>query len=375
MIHDAIEDAGLPYTEVAAEVDRLVATMQEAAGRAQRLHEGLRDAPPDAVAARLERVKADDDPAKRELATALAEQLAVQRRMEAQLGRFYAEMERMLIELDTVRGNLISVSASSAADNQEQVAGEVRELRDDMGAVADGIAAAGADAGSITVVQGAAVTRAAELKEQLELERRGAAVPALPHRRRGPAAVRAPRRRRRRSRSGGAKEAAVSLSWDWKVLQLLHSTIERVGADWVLIDDGLSRNGTFVNGARMLGRHRLEDGDRLCFGETVVLYRDPGDGHSYSTASLAPSALTMPLTPTQHKVLIALGRPVNESAFASPATNREIAEEIFLSVDAVKAQLRVLFERFGLQDLPQNQKRARLAASTLVGGLLTPRDF
>ena len=151
-IHDAIEDAGLPYTEVAAEVDRLVATMQEAAGRAQRLHEGLRDAPPEAVAARLERVRADDDPAKRELATALAEQLAVQRRMEAQLGHFYDEMERMLIELDTVRGNLISVSASSAADNQEQVAGEVRELRDDMGAVADGIAAAG-DPGSITVAK------------------------------------------------------------------------------------------------------------------------------------------------------------------------------------------------------------------------------
>ena len=52
-----------------------------------------------------------------------------------------------------MRGNLISVSASSAADNQEQVAGEVRELRDDMGAVADRIAAAGADPGSITVVK------------------------------------------------------------------------------------------------------------------------------------------------------------------------------------------------------------------------------
>ena len=68
-------------------------------------------------------------------------------------------------------------------------------------------------------------------------------------------------------------------------------------------------------------------------------------------------------------MLIALCRPVNESAFATPATNQEIAEEIFLSVDAVKAQLRVLFDRFGLEDLPQNQKRARLAASTLVGGL------
>ena len=82
------------------------------------------------------------------LATALGDQLAVQRRMEAQLGHFYAEMDRMLIELDTVRGNLVSVSASSGRDNQAQVAGEVRELRDDMGAVAAGI-----DQGSITVAK------------------------------------------------------------------------------------------------------------------------------------------------------------------------------------------------------------------------------
>jgi hypothetical protein len=146
-VHDAIDEADLPYTEVAAEVDRLVATMHAAAARAQRLHEGLRDAPPDEVAARLDRVEAEHDPARASLIGALADQLAVQRRMEAQLGRFYDEMDRMLIELDTVRGNLISVSASSH-DNQAQVAGEVRELRDDMGAVAAGI-----DAGSVTIAR------------------------------------------------------------------------------------------------------------------------------------------------------------------------------------------------------------------------------
>jgi pSer/pThr/pTyr-binding forkhead associated (FHA) protein len=219
------------------------------------------------------------------------------------------------------------------------------------------------------------VTRAAELKAQIELERQGepfllfrsgegeqrlvvlaASAPASP------------------ITIGRREETDVSLSWDSEVSRL-HCTIERVGGDWVLVDDGLSRNGTFVNGARMLGRHRLEDGDRLCFGETVVLYRNPGGGQSYSTSPLPASALTVPLTPTQHKVLVALCRPVNDSAFATPATNREIAEEVMLSVDAVKAQLRVLFDRFGLEALPQNQKRARLAASTLVGGLLSPRDF
>ena len=80
------------------------------------------------------------------------------------------------------------------------------------------------------------------------------------------------------------------------------------------------------------------------------------------------------LTPTQRRILVSLCRPVRDSAFATPSTNREIAEEVFLSVDAVKAHLRVLFERFGLQDLPQNQKRARLAAVALLQGIVTARD-
>ena len=77
----------------------------------------------------------------------------------------------------------------------------------------------------------------------------------------------------------------------------------------------------------------------------------------------------------QRKVLIALVRPVHESASATPATNRQIAEEVFLTVDAVKAHLRVLFERYGLSELPQNEKRARLVATVLDAGVLLPRDF
>jgi hypothetical protein len=48
---------------------------------------------------------------------------------------------------------------------------------------------------------------------------------------------------------------------------------------------------------------------------------------------------------------------------------------VYLTVDAVKAHLRVLFERYGLSALPQNEKRARLVASVLDAGVLAPRDF
>ena len=83
-----------------------------------------------------------DDPSKAELKQALESQLSVLGRMETQLQRFYDEMERILVELDTVRGNLVSVSASSGSANQERVAADVRGLREEVGAVAEGMSEA-----------------------------------------------------------------------------------------------------------------------------------------------------------------------------------------------------------------------------------------
>jgi DNA-binding CsgD family transcriptional regulator len=166
----------------------------------------------------------------------------------------------------------------------------------------------------------------------------------------------------------------VALEWDGEVSRV-HAQLERVGGEWAVVDDGLSRNGTFVNGERVTGRRRLCDGDRVVFGETPVLYRVPAASVYQSTASVQLGDAGGPLTPVQRRILVALCRPVKLSAYGAPASNREIAEEVFLSVDAVKAHLRVLFERFGLESLPQNQKRARLAASALVNGVVAERDF
>ena len=142
-----------------------------------------------------------------------------------------------------------------------------------------------------------------------------------------------------------------------------------------MVDDGLSRNGTYVNGERVNGRRRLTDGDRIVFGETPVTFRAPADAEAESTAAVRVGASDVPLSESQRKVLIALCRPLKDSAYATPATNKDIADEIHLSVDAVKAHLRVLFERFGLDDLPQNQKRARLAAVALVNGVVKQHEF
>ena len=141
-IHDAIRRAGLPYAEVAGEVDRLVEAMEQTALRAQLLRDGLDDAPPAEVARRLEELRTRPHRSRRELEAALEKQLFVQRRLEHQLGRFHAHMDRMLVELDTVRGSLISASVSAGAYPEQRVAGGIRELRDEVGAVAEGLAAA-----------------------------------------------------------------------------------------------------------------------------------------------------------------------------------------------------------------------------------------
>ena len=156
----------------------------------------------------------------------------------------------------------------------------------------------------------------------------------------------------------------MPLGFDLEVSRA-HALLELVGGRWTVVDDGLSRNGTFVNGSRVHGRHAAarprpfvlrEDQSHL---PGAARPRAPG----VSTAQAPSNAAAAMLSETQRKVLIALCRPVNDSTAATPATNRQIADEIFLSVDAVKAHLRVLFDRFGVGELPQNEKkRARLAA-------------
>ncbi|MGI8801789.1 MAG: FHA domain-containing protein [Solirubrobacteraceae bacterium] len=174
---------------------------------------------------------------------------------------------------------------------------------------------------------------------------------------------------------GRREQSDVPLEWDLEVSRA-HALLEPVGEAWTLVDDGLSRNGSSVNGSRVHGRQRLHNRDRMCFGNTHVIFHEPvGPEGTDSTARAPGSPKSVNLSEMQRKVLIALCRPVVDSKAATPATNPQIAEEVFLSVDAVKAHLRVLFERFGVGELAQNEKRAQLAAVVLGAGLLVPRDF
>jgi pSer/pThr/pTyr-binding forkhead associated (FHA) protein len=218
-------------------------------------------------------------------------------------------------------------------------------------------------------------TTASELKEQIEAERRGE--PFIYWRdvehdvqhlvTLGPD--------KDRLTVGRGEQNDIRLESDTQVSRV-HAELERIGGDWTVADDGLSRNGTFLNGERVTGRKRLSDRDTIRFGETLATFRQPAEG-SYDETHIAPDlpdAAT--LSDMQRKILIALCRPFKDStSYATPATNQQIASEVYLSVDAVKAHLRVLFAKFDVGDLPQNQKRVRLVELAFKSGAISIRDL
>jgi hypothetical protein len=174
---------------------------------------------------------------------------------------------------------------------------------------------------------------------------------------------------------GRRLQTDLAIDWDPEVSGL-HAEIQSAGGEVSVVDDGLSRNGTFVDGRRVNGRRRLRDGDRIRVGQTVIVARIPAAPTVQETVTAGDTVLVQDLTDTQRRVLIALCRPFGTTtSFTKPATNQEIADEVFLSVEAVKMHLRALFAKFELTELPQNEKRVRLAECALQFGVVTQREL
>jgi hypothetical protein len=168
---------------------------------------------------------------------------------------------------------------------------------------------------------------------------------------------------------------AVALPWDPEVSRV-HATLEHIGGDWLICDQGLSHNGTWVNGERVHGRRRLRGGDIVTVGETVIAFCAPRSGSvANPTKTAKQPCVAIEVSPAQRRVLIALCRPLGGGRYAPPSSNRQIADELVLAVDTVKGTLSRLFELFGLDDLPQNQKRSVLAQKALETGVVHAEEL
>jgi pSer/pThr/pTyr-binding forkhead associated (FHA) protein len=170
---------------------------------------------------------------------------------------------------------------------------------------------------------------------------------------------------------GRQPQSDLLLDWDVQVSRL-HARFERVEDDWVVFDDGRSRNGTFLNGERLNGGRRLKDGDSLRFGTTSVTFRSPPREQPRAAPVQSPAAAG--LSTTQRRVLAALCRPYN-AASAGPATDEQIAEELFLSVAAVRTHIGVLCAKLGVEQGPEHDTRVRLVERALSSGLISQSEL
>jgi FHA domain len=149
----------------------------------------------------------------------------------------------------------------------------------------------------------------------------------------------------------------------------LHAELVRRGPYVYVVDLGLSRNGTRVNG-RPVARRVLDNGDVLSFG--AARCRIGGLQQEDLTEEADLRRPTVPeLTRRERDVLVSLCQPaLSDEAFAVPATAHQIAADLVVTEAAVKQHLLRLYQKFRVPEGPN--RRTRLANEVVGLGLVKP---
>jgi hypothetical protein len=173
---------------------------------------------------------------------------------------------------------------------------------------------------------------------------------------------------------GRRAEADISVPWDPEMSRL-HAELRLHAGEWTVSDDGLSQNGTWVNGLRLAGRRRLNDGDLLKVGRTVFAYCDPVPISVGPTLVPGELSATPRFSEQQQRVLRALCRPLFvDGEGINPSTDEEVAEATGIPLEAVAAELDHLGRALGLEGMPAADQRAEIALLAMRSGLVSADD-
>jgi len=170
---------------------------------------------------------------------------------------------------------------------------------------------------------------------------------------------------------GRRPEADVSIPWDPEMSRL-HAELEVRAGEWTISDDGLSQNGTWVNGIRLTGRRRLNDGDIVRVGRTLFEFCDPVPVATGPTLVPGELSATPRFSEQQQRVLHALCRPLfNDGEGINPATDEQIAAVTGIPLAAVASELDHLGRALGLEEMPSLDQRAEIALLAMRSGLVS----
>lgn len=160
------------------------------------------------------------------------------------------------------------------------------------------------------------------------------------------------------------------LAPDHRGLSRVHAVFARYGKAWSIRDLG-SRNGTFVNGERIIGERTLHPGDEVLLANLRIVFHSPATGASPTESIEEPPALTH----RERDVLVALCRPLLDGdAFTEPASIKAIAAELVVTEAAVKQHMGHLYQKFGIAP-DAERRRVRLANAAVARGAVRVGEF
>lgn len=171
---------------------------------------------------------------------------------------------------------------------------------------------------------------------------------------------------------GKGSRNVVSLKHD-ETVSRFHAVLENLGSAWSIRDLG-SRNGTYVNGEKIVAERVLRSGDELRLGNCRLRFWAEKQAEETTsrerTVSVGSDVLPPRLTPRELEVLVVLCRPlVSGDPFPEPASVRRMATELVVSDAAIKQHLQNLYDKFAIP--PEGERRVRLANEALRRGAVT----
>jgi len=179
---------------------------------------------------------------------------------------------------------------------------------------------------------------------------------------------------------GRRPSMAISLPWDTKVSKL-HAQLECIDGEWVITDDGLSRNGTRINESLIRERARLRNEDHVRVGDTILEFHASPEDVELPDTDPEEALLWLPqFTPGEHEVLVELCRNWfrRDEADVAPqdvetVPNETIAETLHISVNTVKARLGRCYDKCKFPE-GMRDKRTPLMHYVVQRGIVSGRD-
>ena len=153
----------------------------------------------------------------------------------------------------------------------------------------------------------------------------------------------------------------VTLAHDPRVSRL-HAQLDWIAGAWLVLDGGLSANGTYVESTRVAGRQRLAPGDVISVGDTNLRFEALKPPERAQITDDERRRLMLRLGDDDRALLAALGRSLTEDPARMAATDTQLGQLLDTAPAAVHVRVQQLIAWLRVDIVCSANARHALAA-------------